>query len=163
MSKRYFTGKPCKNGHLAERFVSSRGCVVCAAEGVRRYIAADPKRWQQRFQTWRSKNVDRDRAKSREWQAQNHDRVIATIARRKAALLQRTPAWADHAAIDAVYERCQAIVLATGIKQHVDHVIPLQGKLVSGLHVENNLAIIPAVENKQKSNLFEPYAHQAAA
>jgi len=42
--KRYFTGKPCKHGHVAERHVASRKCRECHRERTRRYRAADPER-----------------------------------------------------------------------------------------------------------------------
>lgn len=73
-------------------------------------------------------------------------------AKRKTAILQRTPAWADLAAILAVYAECERITRRTGIRHHVDHEIPLQGRLVSGLHVHNNLQILTAAENLRKHN-----------
>jgi hypothetical protein len=76
--------------------------------------------------------------------------------RRAEAIAQRTPTWADQQDIAAVYERAARVAAETGIPHHVDHVIPLQGKLVSGLHVANNLQPIPARDNILKSNRFEP-------
>lgn len=68
---------------------------------------------------------------------------------------QATPAWADKKAIRAIYERAQRITRETGRKMHVDHVIPLKGRLVTGLHIETNLQILPAAENVRKSNKFK--------
>ncbi len=74
-------------------------------------------------------------------------------AKRRAAKLQRTPAWADHNAIRAVYlEAANAMVTDPALKVHVDHIIPLRGRNVSGLHVAENLQVIPASENIKKKN-----------
>jgi len=62
------------------------------------------------------------------------------------------PPWANVAAIEAVYRMAHAITKATGVRHAVDHIYPLKGERVSGLHVENNLQILTRVENGRKGN-----------
>ena len=76
-------------------------------------------------------------------------------AKRRAAKLLRTPAWADFVLIMNFHAQAQKLTLETGVVHHVDHIYPLQGKLVSGLHVHNNLQILTASENSVKRNKFE--------
>jgi hypothetical protein len=68
---------------------------------------------------------------------------------RKAGLKRklRVPLWANQDKIDEIYRN-------RPIDCHVDHIIPLNGKLVSGLHVHNNLQYLPIQENRLKSNKF---------
>lgn len=73
----------------------------------------------------------------------------------QAAKLQRTPPWADMSAIVDFYVEAKRLEELTGIQFHVDHIVPLQGELVSGLHVPANLQLLPAHENLSKSNSFE--------
>lgn len=77
-------------------------------------------------------------------------------AKRRAARLLRTPPWSDLAAIRAIYNEAARRTAETGVVHHVDHEIPLQGKLVSGLHVAGNLQILTGTENVRKHNRFEP-------
>lgn len=67
-----------------------------------------------------------------------------------------TPAWANHDAIRAIYDAAFALEQATGEKYHVDHVVPLNSKLVCGLHAESNLAVLPWLENVKKNNRHWP-------
>lgn len=67
-------------------------------------------------------------------------------AKRRARKLHATPSWADLELIKRIYEHAEGM--------HVDHIIPLQGKLVCGLHVENNLQYLTPEENLKKSNTF---------
>lgn len=76
--------------------------------------------------------------------------------RRIIRLLLATPKWCDREAIKGIYVSCKIKTLITGIPHHVDHVIPLAGKQACGLHVHQNLRIIPATENLRKSNKFIP-------
>ncbi len=64
--------------------------------------------------------------------------------------LNRMPLWANEEAINEVFRTC------SGDDFHIDHIIPLQGDLVSGLHVQNNLQQLTVKENCQKSNKFKP-------
>jgi hypothetical protein len=81
---------------------------------------------------------------------------VSTARSRKyqASKLQRTPPWADMSAVVAFYTEAKRLEELTGIKFHVDHIVPLQGELVSGLHVESNLQLLTAHENQSKSNSF---------
>lgn len=76
--------------------------------------------------------------------------------KRQANKLQRTPRWADLGAIHAFYVEAARLTADTGVQHHVDHALPLQGRLVSGLHVETNLQILTGRENSRKKNRFEP-------
>ena len=69
---------------------------------------------------------------------------------------RQKPLWRDIEKISAIYDECERISKETGIKHHVDHIIPLRGKTVTGLHVHENLRIIAAGENITKSNKFLP-------
>lgn len=68
----------------------------------------------------------------------------------------RMPPWANGAAIRAIYAEAKRLTRETGIQHHVDHIIPLQGERVTGLHVETNLQILTGSENSRKRNRFEP-------
>lgn len=67
----------------------------------------------------------------------------------------RKPPWADSEAMAALYAQAKRLTTETGIPHHVDHVIPLQGEYVSGLHVETNLQILTGAGNLRKKNRFE--------
>jgi hypothetical protein len=84
--------------------------------------------------------------------AEHHSQVLADSAMRRAYVLNATPVWADKAAIKAIYAQCIETTKRTGIRHEVDHIVPLKGRQVSGLHVHWNLQVIPAIENRQKSN-----------
>lgn len=82
----------------------------------------------------------------------------AKEARRRLAKIQRTPIWVnvdDKWMMDQAYELAVLRTKMLGVPFEVDHIVPLQGKNVCGLHVPTNLQVIPAMENRTKSNRFE--------
>jgi len=74
-----------------------------------------------------------------------------TVARR-AGLNKATPSWVNKKEIQKVYERSASLTKRTGVAYEVDHIIPLQRDDICGLHVPWNLQVIPAAENRRKSN-----------
>jgi hypothetical protein len=92
---------------------------------------------------------------SARWAKNNPSKVAAINAERYASKKKRTASWANKEAIEALYEDARQLTEQTGVQHHVDHIIPLHGKLVSGLHVENNLQVITQAANCTKSNKYE--------
>jgi hypothetical protein len=107
---------------------------------------------------YREKNRERINAYSSSWVKSNRLNSTLNTAKYRSAKLQRTPAWLtefDLLRIKCVYQVAAMRSRESGYVWHVDHIIPLQGVFVSGLHVPDNLRVIPATENKRKSNLHE--------
>ena len=86
----------------------------------------------------------------------NASKFAALSAKRRAQERQATPAWADDKAIEAFYATAAGLSMHTGEWYHVDHIVPLCGKTVCGLHTQANLQVLPAKENKLKSNRHWP-------
>lgn len=103
-------------------------------------------------------NASRDPAKSKvlaqKFYRNNPGYAVAGSRLYALKKIQRTPAWASRAAITQFYRKAAELTKATGIVHHVDHIIPLRGKLVSGLHVENNLQILDAKSNLTKGKRY---------
>jgi len=106
---------------------------------------------------WARKNQEQDRANHKKWKETNRDKVRFYDANRRAAKLQRTPKWLSKEQlreIEQFYIEAHELSWLSEGGLHVDHVVPLQGKNVSGLHVPWNLQIIPGSNNRSKSNKF---------
>jgi hypothetical protein len=179
--KRYFTGIPCKNGHIAERSVSSRACLKCAnarmklffeankdlvrarkAEAQKKYRKNCSQKARESRQSWAKKNRAKDQNYKKKWRTENKGAVNNLTRKRQTAKLQRTPAWLTEDDFWMIQEAYALAALRTklfGFSWHVDHIFPLQGKVVSGLHVPINLQVIPGKENVRKGNRMINHAH----
>lgn len=165
----YFTGRPCKQGHTTIRYTIGSTCYGCCrqnrgrwendkqakakADRIRNKRAATKarRRTLQRTRYARLKDTPEFRVKAKENYRKTYRKdpkaALARTAARCRGLKQRTPAWADKAAIKQFYRACPP-------GYEVDHVIPLRGKNVSGLHIVQNLQYLPPRANRSKGAAF---------
>jgi hypothetical protein len=106
---------------------------------------------------YREKNKLKIKLQKRLYRSSNRSKFNAKAAKRRSAKLKATPKWLtciELQQIEELYEIAQAFKLYTGDDYHVDHIVPLQGKNVCGLHVPWNLQVLLAKENLIKHNKF---------
>ena len=104
----------------------------------------------------KKRNVEHSRALARAYYSRNKEDFPARTAFRRARKKAATPCWADQLAIKAIYAEAIRLTKETGVKHHVDHIVPLKHELVCGLHCEANLRVITATENFSKNNRYWP-------
>jgi hypothetical protein len=109
--------------------------------------AAQKKVW---YALNKDKIAEKYKAKAKEWRIKNRPLIAAHSNARRAKILGATPLWADLEAIKDFYIAASAFKLYTGQEYHVDHVVPIKGKTVCGLHVHNNLQLLLARDNQSK-------------
>ena len=153
MNPKYYEGLQCQKNqeHSNLRYKTTGACISCAKDKlkIRRATPEGKAGALKSTLQWREKNYEKTLAYSRQYHRDNRARYNAHWYKYHADQMQRTPAWADVTKIVAIYEMAKQQGLS------VDHIIPLRGKRVSGLHVEYNLQLIPLLENVRKSNCFE--------
>lgn len=84
----------------------------------------------------------------------NKDVALSYWAKRRAVKLKATPSWLTKSELEEIkdfYTAAAMFKLYVGVEYHVDHIVPLQGKTVCGLHVPWNLQIVTEAENKKKA------------
>ena len=180
--KFYFTGKPCKEGHLEPRYTSSAECVICRRakstarhnekrdeileqgriRGKEKYHGDEKYRlkileWQKQY---REKNRELRRESQRRYVENNKEKVkvgaIKYYYKRKKAVNAYSSDELTEFAFSEARELCNLRKEVTGFDWEVDHVVPLISKKVCGLHKWTNFAVIPASVNRSKQNTYWP-------
>lgn len=105
---------------------------------------------------WAKSNPDKRKKIAADWHERNRGMKSLWDANRRANEKQATPSWSNSFFIAEAYSLAKLREKVCGGKWHVDHIVPLQSKLVCGLHVEANLQVIPGRENLRKSNRHWP-------
>jgi hypothetical protein len=169
--KFYFTGQPCKRGHIALR--KTKGCCVeCVKEdwqidnekrkGKPKSEAAKAagkryyeKNKEQVIARAYARPIEEKRRHRSEHKKNNPDLYKELCSLRKRRHRQATPLWVgakEKLAIRALYSEAMRLTKLTGEQYVVDHIIPLHGETVCGLHTIKNLRVMTQEENLKKSN-----------
>jgi len=174
-SKRYI-GIDCSQGHGGERYKSNWRCVQCSRlkkqaskKRNRKYDKVGRPRIERTPEDIEAKKAyQREYVKSpesktrrKEWLQTPAGKAYAKTkkARYRASTLKRMPKWltpTDKWMIKEAYHIATLRTKATGIIWEVDHILPLQGETVSGLHVPANLQVIPKIDNRKKAATYIP-------
>jgi 5-methylcytosine-specific restriction endonuclease McrA len=130
-------------------------CKVCVGAYMKSHHIANRDKNVLRAVQWVENNRDKHNKKCNKWAKDNPQKVNARTARRYAAKTQATPSWLsadEYWMITEAYDLAKLREKMLGGKWEVDHIVPLRGSTVSGLHVPWNLQVISATVNRRKSN-----------
>lgn len=133
-------------------------CAACNKAKKYGYREANKDRLTEMKRAQYIKHRDKVLAQKKQYRRDNHGAIIALATARKGKVRLRTPKWLsadDKWLIKEAYRLASLRTEMTGIEWHVDHIIPLQGKDVSGLHSIENLQVIPWIDNIRKRNRYE--------
>ena len=174
-AKYYFTGEPCKHGHIAPRKTKG-SCVEClkvewkqTAEKRADYFVQYNKKeevkdrkhdWylknrQQVIETAATRPLEIKRQYQQAWKERNLVWVRADTKARRRKHRQATPPWLSRkqkGEIRQLYQIAITMTKTTGEQYVVDHIVPLRSEIVCGLHVPWNLRVMTQEENLKKSN-----------
>jgi len=167
---RYYTGKPCKHGHICERYVAGWGCLICNHLLMQKKRKNTKYREKERADRLAHYHENRDiiakkrkerwlkgetKKTQRKYYERNKAKYSALTRYYQTLKSKRTLAGLRPNDFKKIYIERDKLNKNTGVPHHVDHIVPLQGKNVCGLHVPWNLQVITAQENISKSNKWE--------
>lgn len=175
----YFSGKPCSNGHVCKRHVAG-GCYECnlmhKRENMQRTRASKPEEIKARKKAEYDRNAAKRRPHVSAYGKANREKIrLRSIeyrkrrpevhreigATRRARKRHATPPWLTkemREEIKAMHKQAADMQAEFGVRFEVDHIVNLDGGIVSGLHVPWNLRVITEAENASRPKIFsEPH------
>ena len=129
-------------------------CKECESNIKKEYYLKNKQHIRDRNDQWKKDNKEQHNKNFRKWRKNNLTVMAAHCALNRAKRNNRLVEWANKAYIADLYRNAKEASVIFNIDYEVDHIIPLLGKKVSGLHVESNLQIIPKHLNRTKGNKY---------
>lgn len=132
-------------------------CISCRNVRQKEYRKENKNKTNELAKTYRNKNRDNFLNTLKKYRQSLRGKAVKASLqqKRRASQLNRTPNWLsedDFWLIQEVYELASLRTKLTGVQWHVDHIVPMQGTIVSGLHCPENLQVIPSIANVSKNN-----------
>lgn len=132
-------------------------CKACLYVLTRKSVLQNKEQINKNSIIYRKKNREQIRLNSKRWRETHKGKKNADTAKRYAAKMQRIPKWLtkdEKERMSCYYQLASMRTQESGNAWHVDHIVPMRGKDVSGLHVPWNLRVISAQENMNKGNRY---------
>lgn len=164
----FYAHKGAKDGRQSR-------CKVCWNARTKEWVASNPEQHKanvlERVKRYQANNLtavreaerlryhadqEASRQKIRQKKRCNPAAYLANNKKREQIKRGAVPVWASDEAIRAFYREAAEKSQATGVVHHVDHIVPLRSKVVCGLHVQHNLAVVASSDNLKKGNRFWP-------
>lgn len=145
--------KACRKAYHAEYYkLNKEKC----ANNNRKWRKENPGASKEASRKYRERNPGIAAKQTKKWRDKNQYANTVQNAKRRAAKRMAIPKWADKKAIAYHYKRAAFLTKERGFKYCVDHIVPLSSPLVCGLHVQDNLRVVPSGLNLIKSNRSWP-------
>lgn len=151
-AKRYEADKARRLAKQAAYHQDNREVIL---ERFRKRYRSMPEVYKTEAQAWAEKNRDKVREKAKKSYRRKPEYFLEKSRRRQLLVEQQTPKWASLEKIRAIYAEARRLSRATGLPHEVDHVVPIKGRNVCGLHWEGNLEIKTRDANRRKTNKLD--------
>jgi len=146
--------KDCTKSYLKSYYQKNKESMDARSK---EYVAKHREKVAKYKKDYDQENKESLNKQKRKWASKNRGYYNYKSNERRCNKLSATPPWSDLNRIKTIYTTCQNITKVTGKEHHVDHIIPLKGKDICGLHVWWNLRIVPAKINLSKGNKVETF------
>ena len=164
-----YMGNDCESSHGGERYTVNGECVKCASIRNKKWMVDNAKRRKEYTDKYKTKSADKISAY---WETESGKKVRENIVSRRKAKggyayqrmvdnmrkLNRVVSW-EQELTEFIGKEAHSLAKLReriiGGKWSVDHIVPVRGKVVSGLHTWNNLQVIPMQQNRSKFNRME--------
>jgi hypothetical protein len=134
-------------------------CKACVKIKNAKYRKENPEKVSEIEKSWYQRNKEYKVLYSHNWNISHRDRyrINKNISNKKRRVrVGALPIWTSDSLIRSFYEQADELTKVTGVKHSVDHIVPLNGKTVCGLHCHTNLQVLPLLDNIKKGNRSWP-------